>query len=185
MGGISWVWTIDMVLFILSALLAVSQAQDGTCDAMQNQAYISRMEWTRESFSDFHGCLEGSSLFQKASNAYLMCASKMSLGLRCEPCNLETSYSSLFEDDQCPPICELGIGVDYWSWEGQVVESCGGWHDGLCSGETKFSDCVLTEMGLLAPAGFPRNREIQKGLKVEQLQGQVWLPEVHDGKGKR
>jgi len=167
-----------MVLFILSALLAVSQAQDGTCDYGTNLADISRMEWTRESFSDFHGCLEGSSLYQKASGAYLMCASKMTLGLRCEPCNLETSYSSNFEDDQCPPICELGIGVEgAWSWEGQVVESCvhhtTGSYDGLCSDETKWSDCVLTQMGdgrdglgLLAPAGFPRNREIQKGLKA-------------------
>merc|ERR1719244_1060952 len=131
-----------MILLTISTLLALSQAQ--------------QPDWCLDAETGTMMCLSGSTLHQKAMDAYMQCSNLGAYGSDMpggrsifaaaaqQMRNVEERQAG-----QCPPVSEMGIAVNdpnpnYFT--DPVV------------------DCVLVAMDFLAPEGFPRNKKISQAL---------------------
>merc|ERR1712168_1267488 len=143
MGASVWSTLVNMFLFTLSSLLALSQAQQS--------------DWCLDSETGTMMCLATSTLHQKAMDAYQQCsylieagygmpAARSIFGSAQTKRGVEERQTS---DGQCPPVSEMGIAVN--DPNPHVLED-------------SMTDCVLGAMDFIHPDGYPRNHHIAKAL---------------------
>jgi len=147
---------VNMFLFTLTSLLALSQAQQSGSDSCLDP-------WT-ENMTFF----TMSPLHQKALDAYQQCsylietgsdmpAGRRILGSAQTKRGVEERQTS---DDQCPPVSEMGIAVN---------------DPNPMHPTDSRVDCVLGAMDFIAPEGYPRNKQITKALDSITIPGVVEL----------
>merc|ERR1712013_850498 len=133
--------SVDMILLTISTLLALSQAQQA--------------DWCLDAETGTMMCLAGSTLHQKALDAYVQCSnlgdygSDMPGGRSIFAAAEQKRKVEERQAGHCPPVNEMGIAVNdpnpnYFT--DPVV------------------DCVLEAMDFLAPEGFPRNKKISQAV---------------------
>jgi len=142
-----------LAMFVLSTLLALSQAQQ-LCEMCAD-------DWCLDSETGTMMCIAGSKLHQKALDAFQQCshlaesgsdmpAGRSIFGLAQTKRSVEERQASAFWSGECPPFSELGVAVND--------------PNPLQGAQDSMTDCVLGAMGFIAPAGNPKNKRITKAL---------------------
>merc|ERR1711962_2506 len=141
--------SVNMILLTISTFLTLSQAQ--------------QPDWCLDAETGTMMCLSGSTLHQKAMDAYVQCSnlgdygSDMPAGRSIFAAAQQKRNVEERQAGQCPPVNEMGITVNDPNpnyFMDPVV------------------DCVLAAMDFLAPEGFPRNK------KISQALGSIVFPNV-------